>query len=372
MEKLILLVDDDPAVLGVLKECLRPHYQIRIAMQGQTALDLARLHPLPDLILLDVKLPDMDGYDICFALKQDAMTSVIPIVFLSSATDVADVTLGLELGAVDFVSKPVTPPILLARVKTHLRLREAGDLLRDQNTNLEALVYKRTYDLQARTQELQQSQDFLIVALGTVAETRDNETGNHIHRTRAYVKAMAGRLARLPSYKGRLSEEQWEMIWKSAPLHDLGKVGIPDSILLKPGKLTTEEFREMQRHPQIGRDALNAAEMRMGTESSFLCVAKEIAYAHHERWDGTGYPQGLSGEAIPLSARLMAVADVYDALISKRVYKSAMSHEAAVDFIRAGRGTHFDPSIVDCFLDDPDEFRHIATLFSDETDEGHL
>lgn len=369
-EKLILLVDDDPAVLGVLKACLRPHYQIRIAMQGQVALELARLHPLPDLILLDVKLPDMDGYDICFALKQDAATAVIPVVFLSSTTDVDDVTLGLELGAVDFVSKPVKSPILLARVKTHLRLREAGDLLRDQNANLEALVYKRTYDLQARTVELQHTQDFLIVALGTIAETRDNETGCHIHRTRAYVKTMAGRLAKLPQYSGSMTEDQWAMIWKSAPLHDLGKVGIPDHILLKPGKLTAEEFREMQRHPTIGRDALHAAEIRMGTESSFLGIAKEIAYSHHERWDGMGYPEGLSGEAIPLSARLMAVADVYDALICKRVYKSAIPHAAAVDVIREGRGTHFDPTIVDCFMDDTEEFQRIAAKFTDNFEEN--
>lgn len=370
MEKLILLVDDDPAVLGVLKECLRPYFQVRIATLGKTALELARLRPIPDLILLDVKLPDMDGYDICFALKQDAVTAVVPVIFLSSNSDVEDVTLGLELGAVDYVSKPVKPPILLARVKTQLRLREAGDLLRDQNANLEALVYKRTYDLQARTLELQLSQDLAIVALGTIAETRDNETGNHIHRTRAYVKTMAERLAQLPRYKGSFTESQWATIWKSAPLHDLGKVGIPDHILLKPGKLAVDEFQVMQRHPVIGRDALRAAEMRMGSDSSFLGVAKEIAYAHHERWDGGGYPEGISGEAIPLSARLMAVADVYDALISKRVYKSAMSHLAAVDLIRAGRGKHFDPSIVDCFLEDDAEFQRIAVTFGDEVDDS--
>lgn len=372
IKKLILLVDDDPAVLGVLKECLQPHFQIRIATKGQTALDLARLHPLPDLIMLDVRLPDIDGYDICLSLKQNPVTAAIPVVFLSSTTDEDDVTLGLELGAVDFVSKPVKPPILLARVKTHLRLREAGDWLRDQNATLEALVCKRTHDLQARTQELQRSQDFLIVALGTIAETRDNETGSHIYRTRAYVKAMAERLSQLPRYKGVVSAEQWTMIWKSAPLHDLGKVGIPDQILLKPSKLTSEEFREMQRHPGIGRDALQAAEMRMGAESSFLSIAKEIAYAHHERWDGTGYPEGLSGEAIPLSARLMAVADVYDALISKRVYKSPMTHSEAVEIIRAGRGSHFDPSIVDCFLDDSEEFQRIAEMFCDEPNNSNF
>jgi putative two-component system response regulator len=376
MEKLILLVDDDPAVLGVLKECLRPYFQLRIATLGQKALELAHMRPLPDLILLDVKLPDMHGYDICTALKQDELTAAIPIMFLSSHSDVDNITRGLELGAVDYVSKPVAPPILLARVRTHLRLREAGDLLRDQNAHLENLVSKRTSDLEARTEELQArtadlqlSQDLTIVALGSIAETRDNETGNHIHRTRAYVKVMALRLSQLPRHRDTLSEEQWKMIWKSAPLHDIGKVGIPDHILLKPGKLTVEEFEVMKRHPTIGRDALSDAEMRMGAERSFLAAAKEITYGHHEKWDGSGYPQGISGEAIPLAARLMALADVYDALISKRVYKPAWSHAAAVDMIREGRGKHFDPSLVDCFLQDADEFRYIASRFSDDTEE---
>jgi putative two-component system response regulator len=376
MEKLILLVDDDPAVLGVLKEALRPHYQIRIATHGQKALELARLQPLPDLILLDVKLPDMHGYAVCSKLKDDALTAAIPVMFLSSHSDVDNITHGLELGAVDYVSKPVAPPILLARVRTHLRLREAGDLLRDQNAHLEVLVSKRTRDLEARTMELQArstelqlNQDLTILALGSIAETRDNETGNHIHRTRAYVQVMTQRLAPLPRYRNTISEEQWTMIWKSAPLHDIGKVGIPDHILLKPGKLTVEEFAVMKRHPKIGRDALRAAEIRMGSDGSFLSAAKEIACAHHERWDGSGYPDGLSGEAIPLSARLMALADVYDALISKRVYKPAWTHSAAVDVVREGRGGHFDPSLVDCFLEDADEFRYIASRFSDDSDE---
>ena len=376
MQKLILLVDYDPAVLGILKECLRPHYQVRIATRGQKAIELARMQPLPDLILLDVKLPDMHGYAVCTSLKLDSLTAAIPIMFLSSHSDVENITHGLELGAVDYVSKPVAPPILLARVKTHLRLREAGDLLRDQNVHLESLVSKRTRDLEARTLELQArttdlqlSQDLTIVALGSIAETRDNETGNHIHRTRAYVQVMTQRLAPLPRYRNTISEEQWTMIWKSAPLHDIGKVGIPDHILLKPGKLTVDEFTVMKSHPAIGRDALRDAEKRMGAEGSFLGVAKEIAYSHHERWDGSGYPQGLSGEATPLSARLMALADVYDALIHKRVYKPAWSHAEAIEMIREGRGRHFDPSLVDCFMEDADEFRYIASRFSDDVDE---
>lgn len=376
MQKLILLVDDDPAVLRIVKDKLRPHYQIRIATLGQKALELASLQPMPDLILLDVKLPDMHGHEVCARLKQNALTAAIPVIFLSSNTDVDTITRGLELGAVDYVSKPVVPPTLLARVRTHLRLREAGELLRDQNAHLETLVKNRTRDLerksselQARSTELQLSQDLTIIALGSIAETRDNETGNHIHRTRAYVEVMARRLAPLPRYRDSISAEKWTLIWKSAPLHDIGKVGIPDSILLKPGKLSPEEFAVMKRHPAIGRDALRQAELRMGTDGSFLATAKEITYSHHERWDGTGYPEGLRGEAIPISARLMALADVYDALISKRVYKPAFAHATAIEIIIEGKGNHFDPSLVDCFLEDADEFRYIASRFSDDTEE---
>jgi putative two-component system response regulator len=365
VEKTILLVDDDPAVLGVLKEFLRPHYHVRIATMGKTALELARLRPLPDLVLLDVRLPDMSGYSICSALKHDELTALIPIIFLSSNSDVEDITHGLEVGAVDYISKPVKPPILLARVKTHLRLREAGDLLRNHNAQLEILVSERTADLMSRTAELQLSQDLTIVALGSIAETRDHETGSHIYRTRAYVEVIAKRLAQLPRYKGSLSEMEWAMIWKSAPLHDIGKVGIPDHILLKPGKLTAEEFQIMKQHPTIGRDALQAAEARMGSASSFLSVAKQIAYAHHERWDGTGYPEGVCREAIPLSARIMALADTYDAMTTRRVYKAPIPHESAIGTIREGRGKAFDPSITDCFLEDTDEFQKIALEFSD-------
>lgn len=370
MEKLILLVDDDPLALGILTQCLRPQYQVRLATLGRKGLELARLQPLPDLILLDVKLPDMHGYDICQALKQDALTRDIPLIFLTSHTDVGNITQGFELGAVDYVSKPVAPPVLLARVKTHLRLREAGELLRDQNLHLESLVNERTRDLQARTIELQLSQDLAIVALGSIAETRDNETGNHIHRTRAYVKVLAMRLALLPRYQASHTAEQWAMIWKSAPLHDIGKVGMPDHILLKPGKLSPEEFEVMKGHAVIGRDAIQTAETRMGSADSFLGVAKEIAYSHHERWDGTGYPNRLGEEAIPLAGRIMALADVYDALISRRVYKPAMPHAQAVEIVRDGRGSHFDPSLVDCFLEDREEFHEIATRYNDDIDEA--
>ncbi|HLA34674.1 MAG TPA: HD domain-containing phosphohydrolase, partial [Rhodocyclaceae bacterium] len=349
-----------------INESLRPYYQTRIATLGRKGLELARMAPQPDLVLLDVELPDMQGYEVCALLKQDAQTAAIPVIFLSSHTDVGDITRGLEYGAVDYVAKPVAPPILLARVQTHLRLRDANEMLRNQNAHLESMVGLRTRDLEARTLELQRSQALTIVALGSIAETRDNETGNHIHRTSAYVELLARRLAPMARFRSTVSMAEWEMIWKSAPLHDIGKVGIPDHILLKPGKLTAEEFEIMKRHTTLGKNAIRAAEMRVSTEGSFLHVASEIALSHHERWDGSGYPEGLRGESIPLSARLMAVADVYDALISRRVYKAAMPHSTAVDIIRAGRGNHFDPMLVDIFLEMASEFLDIATRFSDE------
>ena len=365
-EKLVLLIDDDPAVLEALGESLQQRYLTRVASSGAAGLELARMWPQPDLVLLDIELPDIEGYAVCSELKAHPATAAIPVIFLSSHTNVIDITHGLELGAVDYVSKPVEIPILLARVQTQLRLRETSDLLRDQNVNLEALVAARTLDLQARTAELQQSQDLSIVALGSIAETRDNETGNHIYRTSAYVEALAARLALRPQYRGRLEQGDWEKIWKSAPLHDIGKVGIPDHILLKPGPLTAAEFAVMKRHTTLGRDAIRSAEVRAGAESSFLRMASEIAYSHHERWDGRGYPEGLAAEAIPLPARLMSVADVYDALISERVYKAAMSHATAVGIIRAGSGSQFDPLIVDCFVEASDEFARIAARFSDD------
>lgn len=219
--------------------------------------------------------------------------------------------------------------------------------------------------LAARTQELNITRDASILGLASLAETRDNETGGHILRTQNYVRALAEKMRENPRYKDELTPEVIELLYKSAPLHDVGKVGIPDNILLKPGKLTDEEFAIMKQHPQIGADALQVAEDQLGS-NSFLKIAREISLTHHEKWDGSGYPNGLSGEAIPLSGRLMAVADVYDALISKRVYKPAFSHEKARDIIVEGKGSHFDPGVVDAFLAIETTFTEIALEFKDQ------
>jgi DNA-binding response OmpR family regulator len=264
--KTILLIDDDPATLEVINESLRPHFRTRIATRGGKGLELARLSPAPDLVLLDLELPDMNGYQVCSALKRDVATADIPVIFLSSHSDIADITRGLELGAVDYVPKPVAPPILLARVRTQLRLREAQIHLADRNLHLESLVHERTRDLEARTLDLQRNQELTIVALGAVAETRDNETGNHIHRTRAYVEHAGRKPVAAARAAGSHAAEEWALIWKCAPLHDIGKVGIPDQILLKPGKLDAERVRNHEAahdaRPRRAAHAPNCVSMR--------------------------------------------------------------------------------------------------------------
>jgi putative two-component system response regulator len=247
---------------------------------------------------------------------------------------------------------------VLARVRTHLALKAAADFLRDKNEYLAAEVARRT-------KQISTVQDVTIMAMASLAETRDNETGNHIRRTQHYVRALALELRKLPKFASSLDDTTVELLFKSAPLHDIGKVGIPDAILLKPGKLTPEEFEVMKTHAALGRDAIVAAEQLLDEPVSFLQYAREIAYCHQEKWDGSGYPEGLAHERIPLSARLMAVADVYDALISRRVYKPPFPHAQAVAIIREGRGKHFDPEVVDAFLAIQDACHAIAMRYAD-------
>ena len=246
-----------------------------------------------------------------------------------------------------------------ARSKTE----EMNEVLRNNSVVLEQMVRERTAELQRKTEEVAQIRDVTIVAMGSLAETRDNETGNHIKRTQRYMKALATQLRDHPRFREFLSGETIEQLYKLAPLHDIGKVGIPDRILQKPGKLTPDEFEIMKTHPLLGGNAIAAAEAGLTVHNNFLHIAREIATGHHEKWDGSGYPFGLKGDNIPIAARLMALADVYDALISRRVYKEGMSHEQAEQMICEGRGTHFDPDVVDAFVTIKDEFRHIAELF---------
>ena len=355
----ILVVDDTPDNLALMTGLLKDAYRTKVANNGERAITIASTLPLPDLILLDIMMPGMDGYEVCSRLKADVRTKDIPIIFLTAKTEVEDEQKGFDTGCVDYITKPISPPIVLARVKTHLLLKSAKDFLRDQNSFLENEISKRT-------QEVQVVQDVTIMAMGSLAETRDNETGNHIRRTQHYVRALATKLQSHGKYARHLDDATIELLFKSAPLHDIGKVGIPDRILLKAGKLTPEEFEIMKTHTTLGRDAIMAAEKLLDAPSSFLRYAREIAHYHQEKWDGSGYPEGFKGEQIPLSARLMAIADVYDALISRRVYKPAFPHEKAVEIIREGRNKHFDPDITDAFLEISEDFRQIASVFVDD------
>ncbi|WP_374364331.1 two-component system response regulator [Piscinibacter sp.] len=354
----VLVVDDTPENLSLMGALLRDHYHVKVANQGEKALKIAQAEAPPDLILLDIMMPGIDGYEVCRQLKARTQTRDIPVIFLTARAEIEDERLGLALGAVDYITKPISPPILLARVATHLALKASNDFLRDKSAYLEREVALRTLEVQA-------IQDVTIMAMTSLAETRDNETGNHIRRTQLYVKALAERLREHPRFAHVLTDRMIDLLYKSAPLHDIGKIGIPDAILLKPGKLTVQEFEVMKTHTTLGRRAIEQAERRLGMRVAFLSVAKEIAYSHQEKWDGSGYPEGLKGDAIPISARLMALADVYDALISRRVYKPAFSHEQACATIVKGRGSHFDPDIADAFVELAGDFLRISQRYPD-------
>jgi putative two-component system response regulator len=353
----ILVVDDVPENLTLMASLLRERYRVKVATDGKVALQIASSAP-PDLILLDIVMPGLDGYEVCQRLKSDPATSDVPVIFLSALNDGHDETRGFEVGAVDFIMKPVIPSVVHARIANHLALKSARDFLRDKSAYLEQ-------EVQRRTREVSTIQDVTIMAMASLAETRDNETGNHIRRTQHYVRLLARALQHHERFRDELTDDAIELLFKSAPLHDIGKVGIPDAILLKPGKLTVEEFEVMKTHTTLGRDAIAHAEALYGTTNSFLRYAREIAHYHQEKWDGSGYPEGLSGDAIPVSARLMAVADVYDALISRRVYKPPFTHETAVRIITEGRAQHFDPDMVDGFISVADQFHEIARRYAD-------
>ncbi len=349
----ILITDDSPESIALLSGLLKSRYRVKIAITGRQALVIATGAEKPDLILLDINMPDVDGYEICKNLKQDSRTSEIPIIFLTSNTGDIDEERGFAVGAEDYITKPPNAAILDARIRTHLRLKSVRDFLRDKNEFLQTEISRRTNEI-VRTQEV------IMIAMGSLAETRDNETGNHIRRTQEYIKLLAETLRNHPRFKSMLTDETIQILYKSAPLHDIGKVGIPDSILKKPGKLDPEEFEIMKTHTTIGRNAILTANRALSSSTSFLSLAEDIAWCHHEKWDGSGYPQGLVGDAIPFAGRLMAIPDVYDALISERVYKRAFTHEEAVRIIEEGLGTHFDPDIAKAFLDISEHFRKIA------------
>ncbi len=359
----VLVIDDIPENLTLMYQLLKDDYKVKGANSGERGLTLAKTAK-PDLILLDIMMPEIDGYQVCQRLKSNPVTSDIPIIFLTARAERVDEQKGLKLGAVDYITKPINPEIVKSRVKTHVSLKMASDTLKGKNQVLEQEVERRTAEALRQKEECHAIQDIAFYAMISLAETRDNETGNHIRRTQAYIKRLAEQLRQNTRYASELSDGFIDLLYKSAPLHDIGKIGIPDIILLKEGPLTDDEFQVMKTHTTLGYEAIKKAEKVSEQPMKFLTVAKEIAYSHHERWDGKGYPLGLVGEQIPLSARLMAVADVYDALISKRVYKAAFTHLDAVQLILSGKGTQFDPAVIDAFAEIADELYTIAQEYS--------
>lgn len=321
----LLLVDDEPVNLRVLKQVLKDDYRLVFAKNGQEALRLAT-EKQPDLILLDIMMPDMTGIEVCTRLKQDASCQRIPVIFVTALNDQADEAAGLDAGAVDYITKPISPPVVKARVKTHLSLVQADELRR---TRLQ-----------------------VIQRLGRAAEYKDNETGMHVMRMSHYSHVLAKAIG--------MNDYDADQLLNAAPMHDIGKIGIPDAIMLKPGKLTAEEFATMKKHPQIGAEILG------DDESDLIALAKVVSLTHHEKWDGSGYPYGLKGEDIPLVGRIVAIADVFDALTSKRPYKDAWPVEEAVAFLNEQKGRHFDPELVDCFIDNLEQILSIKGRFLDE------
>ena len=291
----ILLVDDNPDNIEVLRGILRSDYRVTVALNGKKTLQIAQGGHKPDMILLDIMMPEMDGYEVCRQLKADPRTAMIPVIFVTAKGEIEDEKKGFELGAVDYITKPVSPSIALARVHTHLELY-------DQNRVLESKVHERT-------SELLDTRFEIIRRLGRAAEFKDNETGLHVIRMSHYSRLIAEALD--------IDSDWSDMVFNAAPMHDVGKIGIPDRILLKPGPLDKDEWDLIKKHPEFGASIIG------DHSSSLLIMAKEITFSHHEKWDGSGYPLGLIGEEIPLSGRVTAIADVFDALTTVRPYKKA-------------------------------------------------
>lgn len=319
----LLVVDDIPENIDVLVASLRDEYSIKVALNGARALAIAQKSPRPDLILLDVMMPEMDGYEVCRRLKADPVTANIPVIFVTAKHDVSDEERGFSLGAADYIIKPISPPLVRARIRNQIALY-------DQNRQLMEKVRERT-------KALQESQLRIIHHLGRAVEYRDNETGAHVIRMSYISKYIAERC---------VDDKEWiERLFNAAPMHDLGKIGIADKILLKPGKLDPEEWEQMKRHTQFGADILSV------DGDPLLEMARTIALTHHERWDGKGYPAGLKGEEIPLEGRIVALADVIDALLSNRPYKRAWNIEQTCEYVRGQAGRHFDPKLAEIALD---------------------
>jgi len=354
-KKTVFLVDDDTKFLKVGKKILSDDYNVFLITSGQELLDILKI-TIPDIILLDVTMPDMDGYETIKHIKDDPNTVNVPVIFLTAKNDSKSEIEGLSLGAIDYITKPFSPPLLLKRVEVHLLVEKQKQELINYNTNLEQMVA-------AKTETVIELQNAFLKTMAELVEFRDDITGMHIERTLSYLNRMIEELMipgkPMPGYTEHASVWDIDLILSSAQLHDIGKIAIKDSILQKPTKLDADEFEKIKEHTTFGEKVIDKMKSRT-KEQAFLEHARIFAGAHHEKWDGSGYPRGLKGDEISLQGRLMAVADVYDALVSVRPYKKAFTHDYAVKIITEGRGTHFDPVLVDIFLTVAEDFKSIA------------
>ena len=351
----IMLVDDTPENLKFLENMLQNYgYNTTAFPSGAMALRAAERTP-PDLILLDIMMPEMDGFEVCHKLKEDEKLKEIPVIFISALDNTTDKVRAFSEGGVDYVTKPFQQEEVLSRIRTHLNLRRSQQELQKYSLHLEELVDEKV-------KEISESQVATIHALSSLAEYRDDDTGQHIKRTQVFCKLLAEQLQDNPKCSDRITDSFVYNIYCAAPLHDIGKVGIADDILLKPGKLTDEEFEIMKGHVMIGVKTLQSVQKDY-PNNEFINIGVNLTRAHHEKWDGSGYPDGVAGEDIPLCGRIMAVVDVYDALRSKRPYKEPFTHEKAVEIIQKDSGTHFDPDMVEAFMSVEKEFARIRDEF---------
>ncbi|MCL2035067.1 MAG: response regulator [Oscillospiraceae bacterium] len=353
-QRMIFIVDDDATNLALGRDTLGDYYDILTLNSGARLLRVLE-KTIPDLILLDVEMPEMNGYEVMRHIKSKPETSNVPVIFLTAKRDGASELEGLSLGAIDYISKPFSPPLLHKRIEIHLLVESQKQELVDFNNNLQSMV-------EAQTKTVIELQNAVLSTMADLVERRDDITGGHIERTQAYLKVMLAALKDASIYKEEIDSWDVNLVLQSAQLHDVGKIAIKDSILQKTEKLTEEEFEQIKEHPTFGGKIIDKIK-ESTTQQSFLDYAKVLAESHHEKWDGSGYPKGLKGEDIPLLGRLMAVADVYDALISERQYKKALSHKEAVGIMLDGKGKHFDPVLIDLFLGISDQFDEIATQF---------
>lgn len=355
MDIKILIVDDSNTDIILIKSILNG-YTLITANDGVEAMQILNTDDNIDIMILDLNMPRMDGFAVLEAMRSIPSLGKIAVLILTNYDELENEIKGLELGAVDYIRKPLNLESLQRRIQIHVNLKRASRALEEINTKLDHTV-------QERTEELLLTRSITIKALMNLLEIRDLESSNHTHRTQWIIKLLCEHLRMKPEYKELLTDDYIKEVFETAPLHDIGKVGIPDSILLKPSKLSDDEYEVMKQHVEIGANALKI-EMKTEQIPSFVKIAMECICGHHEKFDGSGYPHGLKGTKIPLPGRLMAIADVYDALISKRVYKEAFSHEIALNYILENSGKHFDPDIVDAFTEIQDEIRLIAIKFN--------